>query len=186
MSIDEILLNAEEHMEKTLAVTHDEFASVRSGKASPDLVNNISVEAYGSHMKLKEIAAITTPDPRMIMIQPWDASNVDAIRKAIEESKIGINPIVDGKLIRLPIPPLSEERRHELVKTIKRIAEDGRVAIRNSRRHALEQVKASQKAGLITEDDVKIAEKDVQKLTDKYIEKIEQMISAKEAELMKV
>jgi ribosome recycling factor len=186
MSIEEILLNAEEHMEKTLGVTHDEFASIRSGKASPDLVNNIPVEAYGSHMKLKEIAAITTPDPRMIMIQPWDASNVDAIRKAIEESKIGINPIVDGKLIRLPIPPLSEEQRHELVKTVRRIAEDGRVAIRNSRRHALEQVKASQKNGAITEDDAKMAEKEVQKLTDKYIEKIGQLVLAKEAELMKV
>ncbi|MCS7064478.1 MAG: ribosome recycling factor [Methylacidiphilales bacterium] len=186
MSLDEILLHAEEHMEKTVAVTHDEFASVRSGKASADLVNNIPVDAYGTHMKLKELAAITTPDPRLILIQPWDASNVDPIRKAIEESKIGITPVIDGKLIRLPIPPLSQERRQELVKTIKRIAEDGRVAIRNTRRHALEQVKAAQKAGTLTQDDVKLAEKEIQKLTDTYIEKIDQMVASKETELMKV
>jgi ribosome recycling factor len=186
MSIEEILLNAEEHMEKTLGVTHDEFTSIRSGKASPDLVNNIPVEAYGSHMKLKELAAITTPDPRMILIQPWDAANVDPIRKAIDESKIGITPIIDGKLIRLPIPALSQERRQELVKTIKRIAEEGRIAIRNSRRHAIEQLKSSQKSNQISEDEIKSTEKEIQKLTDQYIQKIDQLLAAKEAELMKV
>ena len=186
MALDDILLDAEEKMIKSTEVISTEFAGIRTGKASPDLVTNLMVEAYGSHMRLKELAAVTTPDPRLILIQPWDAGTVDAVRKALEESKLGISPQVDGKLIRLPIPPLSEERRQDLVKATRKMAEEGRVSIRACRRHALDEVKKIQKAGEITEDQLEGAEKDVQKLTDQYVELIEKALAAKEAELMKV
>lgn len=173
-------------MIKSTEVITAEFAGIRTGKASPDLVTNIMVEAYGTHMRLKEMAAITTPDPRLILIQPWDAANVDPIRKALEESKLGISPQVDGKLIRLPIPPLSEERRQDLVKATRKLAEEGRVSIRANRRHALDEVKKIQKSGEITEDQLGDAEKEIQKLTDQYVAEIEKALTAKEAELMKV
>jgi ribosome recycling factor len=186
MSIDEVMMDAEEKMEKTVSVTKSEFTSIRTGKASPDLVSHLRIDAYGVTMTMKEVAAITTPDPRMILIQPWDVSNVDPIRKAIEESRIGITPMVDGKMIRLPIPALSEERRHDLVKTVKKLCEEGRVGIRNSRRIALDEIKRIQKAGEITEDDAERTEKEIQKLTDQYIAEVEKLMAAKEAELMKV
>jgi ribosome recycling factor len=149
-------------------------------------VTNLMVDAYGTHMRLKELAAVTTPDPRLILIQPWDAGTVDAVRKALEESKLGISPQVDGKLIRLPIPPLSEERRQDLVKAVRKMAEEGRVSIRANRRHALDEIKRIQKAGEITEDQLADAEKEVQKLTDQYVAEIDKGVTSKEAELMKV
>lgn len=186
MALDDILLDTEEKMMKSAEVVLNEFSRVRTGKASPDLVIGLTITAYGSSMKLREVAAVTTPSHDLIMIQPWDASNVDPIRKAIEESKIGITPQVDGKVIRLPIPPLSAERRQELVKTIHRMAEEGRVAIRANRRHGLDEIKKIQKAGEITEDQLAAAEKEVQKLTDQYSSEIDKAAEAKEAELMKV
>jgi ribosome recycling factor len=186
MAVDDILLEAEEKMIKSSEVIQTEFAGIRTGKASPDLVTNLMVEAYGSHMRLKELAAITTPDSRLILIQPWDASTVDAVRKALEESKLGISPQVDGKLIRLPIPPLSEERRQDLVKAVRKMAEEGRVSIRANRRHALDEIKKLHKSGEITEDQLGDAEKEVQKLTDQYVAEVEKGVIAKEAELMKV
>jgi ribosome recycling factor len=186
MALDDILLEAEEKMLKSAEVVQTEFAGVRTGKASPDLVTNLMVEAYGSHMRLKELAAVTTPDSRLILIQPWDAGTVDAVRKALEESKLGISPQVDGKLIRLPIPPLSEERRQDLVKAVRKMAEEGRVSIRANRRHALDEIKKIQKAGEITEDQLADAEKEVQKLTDQYVAEIDKGVTSKEAELMKV
>jgi ribosome recycling factor len=186
MALDDILLEAEEKMMKSVEVIQAEFGGIRTGKASPDLVTNMMVEAYGTNMRLKELAAVTTPDSRLILIQPWDATTVDPIRKAIEESKLGISPQVDGKLIRLPIPPLSEERRQDLVKAVRKIAEEGRVSIRANRRHALDEVKKSQKAGDITEDQLETAEKEVQKLTDQYVAEIEKDLVSKEADLLKV
>jgi ribosome recycling factor len=186
MALDDVLLEAEEKMLKTTEVIQGEFAGIRTGKASPDLVTNLMVEAYGTHMRLKEMAAVTTPDARLILIQPWDGSTVDAVRKALEESKLGITPMVDGKMIRLPIPPLSEERRQDLVKAVKKIAEEGRVAIRATRRHAMDEAKKIQKAGDITEDGLVDAEKEIQKLTDQYIAEIEKGLTTKEAELLKV
>ncbi len=186
MALDDILLEAEEKMVKSTEVIQGEFGGIRTGKASPDLVTNIMVEAYGTHMRLKEMAAVTTPDARLIMIQPWDGTNVDPIRKALEESKLGITPQVDGKLIRLPIPPLSEERRQDLVKAVRKMAEEGRVSIRANRRHAMDELKKIQKAGEITEDQLATAEKEVQKLTDQYVAQIDKEVTAKEAELMKV
>jgi ribosome recycling factor len=186
MALDDILLEAEEKMLKSTEVIQSEFGGIRTGKASPDLVTNIMVEAYGVQMRLREMAAVTTPDSRLILIQPWDGNNVDPIRKAIEESKLGITPMVDGKLIRLPIPSLSEERRQDLVKAVKKIAEEGRVSIRANRRHAMDEIKKIQKAGEITEDQLADGEKEVQKLTDQYIAEIEKTLVAKEAELLKV
>ena len=186
MALDDILLEAEEKMLKSAEVVQTEFAGVRTGKASPDLVTNLMVDAYGTHMRLKELAAVTTPDSRLILIQPWDAGTVDAVRKALEESKLGISPQVDGKIIRLPIPPLSEERRQDLVKAVRKMAEEGRVSIRANRRHAIDEIKKIQKAGEITEDQLTDGEKEVQKLTDQYVAEIEKTLTAKEAELMKV
>jgi len=187
MALDDVLLETEEKMLKTTEVLKEELAAIRTGKASPDLVSHIRVDAYGTSMVLRDMAAITTPEPRLLMVQPWDASNVDPIRKALEESKsLGITPLVDGKIIRLPIPELSEERRTDLVKTSKRIAEEGRVAIRGSRRHGMDAVKKMQKAGDLTEDQLNDAEGEIQKLTDQYVAEIDKMLEHKEAELMKV
>jgi ribosome recycling factor len=186
MDPDEILMNAEEGMEKAVDYMTHEFASIRTGKASPALVEGIDVEAYGSMMKIKQLAVISTPEPRMLVINPFDASTVQAIEKAIKESKIGINPSVDGKIIRLPIPALSEERRRDLVKTCKTIAEETRVRIRAARRDGMEGLKKAQKEGTITEDDLGTYEKDVQKLTDDYGKKVEDAVVAKEADIMKV
>ncbi len=186
MAADSILKQAEAKMAKVIDVVHTEFTGIRTGKASPDLVHHLTVDAYGSHVKLKEIAGITTPDPRTIMIQPWDGGLIDSIRKAIEESKLGITPMVDGKLIRLPIPAPSQERRDELITSIRKIAEEGRVSIRSNRRGALDDLKKAQKNKELTEDELTTHEKQVQKLTDQYIEKIDKLLTGKEADLMKI
>jgi len=184
--MDEILFSAEEGMEKALDFMKHEFAGVRTGKASPALVEGIDVDAYGSVMKLKQLALISTPEPRLIIIQPFDAANVKPIEKAINESKVGITPSVDGKLIRLPIPELSEERRKDLVKTIKTMAEETRVRIRAARRHAMDSAKKMQKDGGLTEDDLKSAETQIQKLTDKYVADVDTHVASKESDIMKI
>jgi ribosome recycling factor len=186
MALDDILLEAEEKMIKTEEVVQHEFSGVRTGKASPSLVENILVEAYGSQMRIRELAGITTPEPRMLMIQPWDASTVHAIEKAIQKSNLGLNPAVDKKFIRIVLPELSQERRQEFIKIVKKMAEDGRVAIRHVRRDALEQLKKDAKAGGVTEDQVEVAEKEVQKLTDQYIGKIDKHVEHKEKEILTV
>jgi ribosome recycling factor len=184
--MDELLLNAEEGMEKAFDFMKHEFSSVRTGKASPSLVDGIDVDAYGSVMKIKQLALISTPEPRLIVIQPFDASTMKPIEKAINESKIGISPVVDGKVIRLPIPELSEERRKDLVKTIKTMAEETRVRIRAARRHAMDTAKKMQKDGDLTEDDLKSGETQIQKLTDKYVADVDSQVAAKEADIMKI
>ena len=186
MDPDEILLETEADMEKGFEYMTHEFAAVRTGKASPAIVENIDVEAYGSSMKLKQLALITTPEPRLLVIQPFDASTTKDIEKAIKESKIGINPAVDGKIIRLPIPALSEERRKDLVKSIKQMAEEARVRIRSARREGMDLIKKVQKEGKITEDDLESYEKDVQRLTDGFVKKIDDAFNAKEADILKV
>lgn len=186
MDADEILLESEERMEKSLHKVQEDFHGVRTGKASPQLVEGIRVDAYGSIMRLKELAGITTPEARMLQIQPWDVSTVDPIRKAIEESNIGITPMVDGKIIRLPIPELSEERRKELIKIVRKIAEDGKVAMRHIRRHTLDQLKKEQKSSNLTEDNLKVAEKETQTLVDKYTGQIDEIMKSKEEELLQV
>lgn len=186
MPIDDILLEAEEKMEKTEHVVVNEFASIRTGKASPSMVENILVEVYGSHMRLRELAGITAPESRMLMIQPWDQASVGPIEKAIQKANLGLNPSVQGKFIRIFIPDLSTEQRERFVKALKKMAEDGRVAVRHVRRDALEALKKDAKAGGVTEDEVEQAEKDIQKLTDQYSAKIDQHVAHKEKEIMTV
>ena len=184
--MDEILFTAEEAMDKALDFMKHEFSSVRTGKASPALVEGIDVDAYGSSMKLKQLALSSTPEARLIVITPFDVSTAKAIEKAINESKVGITPSVDGKIIRLPIPELSEERRKDLVKTIKTMAEETRVRIRAARRHAMEAATKMQNDGGLTEDDLKSAETQIQKLTDKYVADVDSQVGSKEAEIMRV
>lgn len=186
MTGDEILLEAEEAMEKGVEYMLHEFAAVRTGKASPALVENIDVEAYSTSMKLKQLALISTPEPRLILIQPFDASVAKDIERALKESKIGITPAVDGKLIRLPIPELSEERRRELVKTVRQMAEEARVRIRSSRRAGIDEIKKTEKEGEITEDERHDLEHEIQKLTDKYVKEVDSHTESKEVDIMKV
>src|SRR5436853_7158587 len=152
MTLDDILLEAEEKMIKTEEVVQHEFSGVRTGKASPSLVENILVEAYGSQMRIRELAGITTPEPRMILIQPWDAGTLHPIEKAIQKSNLGLNPTVDKKFIRIVLPELSAERRVEFTRVVTKMAEDGRVAIRHVRRDALEALKKDAMSGRVTED----------------------------------
>lgn len=186
MALQDILDDMELRMMKSLEVIQDEFSKIRTGKASPSLVENIQVEAYGGHMRMRELASITTPEARLIVIQPWDAQNVQAVEKAIQKSGLGLNPHVDGKIIRIPIPELSEERRKELDKVVKKMAEDGRVAVRHVRRDAIEAAKKEQKAGKITEDDLDRAEAEIQKKTDEYIGQIDSELTKKEKEILTV
>jgi len=186
MPVDDILLEAEEKMLKTEEVVQHEFSGVRTGKASPALVENILVEVYGSQMRIRELGGITTPEPRMLVIQPWDAQTTHPIEKAIQKANLGLNPSVQGKIIRIVLPELSEERRQEFVKVVHKMAENGRVAIRHVRRDAIEHLKKESKAGGIPEDDEKHAEAEVQKLTDQYIKKIDDHLAHKEKEIMTV
>jgi ribosome recycling factor len=186
MTLDDILLEAEEKMEKTEQVLLHEFAGVRTGKASPGLVEGIVVDAYGSQMRVRELAGITTPEPRMLVIQPWDANMLHPIEKAIQKSSLGINPAIDKKIIRLVFPELSTERRQEFVKIVKKMAEDARVAVRHIRRDALEHLKKAAKGGGVTEDEEEHAEKEVQKLHDQYIAKVDDHVVKKEKEILTV
>jgi ribosome recycling factor len=186
MALDDILLEAEEKMTKTELVVQHEFSGMRTGRASPVLVENIMVEAYGSQMRIRELAGITTPEARVLMIQPWDISTVHPIEKAILKSNLGVTPTVQGKVIRLVLPELSQERRHEMVKIVRKMAEDGRVAVRHVRRDSIEAVKKESKGGGIAEDQVDGAEKEIQKLTDEYTAKIDAHLAAKEKEIMTV
>ena len=184
MPIDDILFEAEDKMTKTEHVVQTEFAGVRTGKASPSLVENIMVDAYGAQMRIRELAGITTPEPRVLVIQPWDVNTLHPIEKAIQKSNLGLNPAIDKKLIRIVFPELSQERRLEFTKIVKKMAEDGRVAVRHVRRDALEHLKREGKAGGVTEDEVQHTEKEIQKLTDEYITKIDAHLVHKEKEIM--
>lgn len=188
MDIDTILLETEDAMAKAVEHMIHEFAAVRTGKATPALVENIDipVQAYGSSMKLKQLAMITTPEARLLAVQPFDPSTIRDIERGLRESKLGINPAVDGKMIRLPIPELSEERRRDLVKVVKTYAEDGRIRVRACRRDGMEGLKKLQKDGQITEDDLRREEKSVQELTDKHTKMVDAALEKKEQEIMTV
>src|SRR5258708_4710012 len=186
MSTDDIWLEAEDQMIKTEQVVANEFSSVRTGKASASLVENIQVEVYGSMMRIRELAGITTPESRMLVIQPWDVASIQPIEKAIQKANLGLSPAVQGKLIRLAFPELSTERRQEFVKIIKKMSEDGRVAIRHVRRDALELLKKAKASGGVGEEEIESAEKEIQKLTDQYISKIDAQVVSKEKEIMTV
>jgi ribosome recycling factor len=186
MTLDDILLEAEEKMIKTEQVVVNEFSGVRTGKASAGLVDNILVEVYGSNMRIRELAGITTPEPRTLAIQPWDVNSLHAIEKAIQKSNLGLSPTIQGKIIRIFFPELSQERRQEFVKIIRKMAEDGRVAVRHVRRDAMELLKKHAHDSGTTEDEVKKAEKELQKLTDDYSAKIDTHVVTKEKEIMTV
>jgi ribosome recycling factor len=186
MDRDDILLEAEMSMEKSVDYLVHEFSGVRTGKASPALVENIDVQAYGSIMKLKQLALITTPESRLLVLQPFDAGTVQDIERALKESKIGITPAVDGKIIRLPIPELSEERRKELAKSLGKMAEEARVRVRSNRRTALDEAKKLKAGGGMSEDDLRHLDDEIQKLTDRFVKSIDDHLKHKEAEIMKV
>ncbi len=185
-SIDDVLMETEEKMEKSLEFVQEQFSGLRTGKASPALVENIQVSYYGAMTRLREMAGISTPESRLIVINAYDPTALGSIEKAILAANLGITPMNDGRVIRIPVPELSEERRIEMTKLAKRMAEEGRVAVRNVRREANEQVKGLEKSGNATEDDRDEALKSVQKLTDDYIQKIDVAAKAKEHEMMSV
>ena len=173
-------------MDKTLEVLSSEFAAVRAGRANASVLDRITVEYYGVDTPINQVATISSPDPRTLTISPWDASLLKGIEKAIQASDLGINPQNDGRLIRLTFPQLTEERRKELTKQVKKYGEESKVAIRNIRRDAMEYYKKAQKKSEITEDDLKNVEKDMQELTDQYIKDIDKLCAGKEKELMEI
>ena len=182
----EVLLAAEEKMDKCVDFLQQELGGLRTGKASPSLVENITVDYYGTSSRLRDIANISTPEPRLIVISPFDPSSLGTIEKAITAANIGITPMNDGRLIRVPIPELSEERRKDLVKVAGRTTEEQRVAVRNVRREANDQLKSLQKDGKITEDDRDEGLEEVQQLTDSHVKQMDDMLSAKEKEVLEV
>ena len=184
--IDDILQDAEDRMKKSLAAFKRELAGIRTGKATTTLLDSVKVECYGQVMPLNQVASISVPESRLILVQPWDRTIVADVEKAIHKSDLGLVPNTDGNVIRIAIPPLTEERRKELVKVVRKQAEDARVSIRNIRRDANESLKKAQKDGSISEDDSHKAMDKVQKLTDKYIGEIEETLKSKEAEIMEV
>ncbi len=185
-TLDDVLLETEERMDSAVRFLADELSRLRTGKASPALVENVQVDYYGTQTRLRELANISTPEPRLIVINPYDPSSVREIEKAILAANLGVTPVADGKVIRVPIPELSEERRQELTKVVRRIAEEQRVAVRNVRRDANERIKALQKDGKITEDERDDGLKEVQKLTDDHIRRIDEMAREKEKEVMDI
>ena len=182
--MDEIILEANEKMEKTIENLLERFKTIRAGRANPAILNKLTVEYYGTATPINQVAGISVPEARLIVIQPWDGSVLKEIERAILASDIGITPNNDGKVIRLNFPELNEERRKELVKDIKKMGEEAKVAVRQVRRDGLDEFKKQQKDSLITEDDLKQAEDQVQKLTDKYVEEIDKLTDAKEKEVM--
>nr|PZN30244.1 MAG: ribosome recycling factor [Actinomycetota bacterium] len=182
--IGDLLREAEQKMEQAVEHTATEFATVRTGRANPQILHRIQVEYYGTPTPLVQLASISVPEPRMLVVQPFDASALSNIEKAIQQSDLGVNPTNDGKVIRVVFPSLTEERRKELVKIVKNMAEEGRVAIRNVRRHAKADMEALH--GEISDDDIRRGEEELQKLTDRYIEKIDGLLQNKEQELLEV
>lgn len=183
---DTVLKDADSKMLKCVDATRAEFSSIRTGRATPALLDRLHVEAYGAAVPLKQIASVSTPDPRTLVIAAFDRNTVGDIKKAIEKSDLGLTPNVDGNAIRLGIPPLSEERRRDLVKVVKKKAEDGRIAVRNVRHKAHDDLKAQLKDHRITEDDGKRLQEQLQKLTDRYVKEIDQIVASKEKEIMEV
>lgn len=184
--IKEIIKETENHMKGAIEATKHEFQGVRTGRANPGILDRVTVEYYGTPTPLSQVASINTPDFRTIVVQPWDKSILGAIEKTIQKADLGLNPINDGSVIRLPIPQLTEERRKELVKLIKKESEEKKIAIRNLRRDANDKVKALEKEGKVSEDDSKKALEEIQKLTDKYILEIDKLVEIKDKEIMEV
>ena len=184
--INEILSHTESRMEKTKEVLRRDLAGIRTGRASPAFVKPIKVEYEGMIIPLEQLAMISVPEPRLIVIQPWDKNAIPAIEKAILKSDLGVTPVVDGMVIRLPLPELTEERRRELVKLVNKRVEEARIAVRNIRRDALEEIREKQRNKEISEDEARRAQNQLQKITDKFIEALNKLGKEKEAELMEL
>ena len=178
--------NIKEKMEKTISVLSEKFSEVRAGRANPAILNKVKIDYYGTPTPINQVAGVSVPEARLIVIQPWDASVLKEIEKAILASDIGINPNNDGKVIRLAFPELNEERRKELAKDVRKMAEDAKVAVRSIRREGMDTAKQEQKDGEMTEDELKQAENEIQKITDKSIEEIDKILETKEKEIMSI
>ena len=184
--MDTIIRQTEDRMKKSLSALEEEFNTLRTGRASPALFDKIRVEYYGNPTPLNQVATISVPEARLVVIQPWEKSIIGDIEKAIQKSELSVNPSNDGKVIRINIPPLTEERRKEYVKVAKNMAEQSRVSIRNVRRDANDELKKAQKDGALSEDELKRAEDDVQKLTDRYVDDVNTLLEAKEKEILEI
>jgi ribosome recycling factor len=182
--IDKVLEETGDRMEKSLGAFKRELAGIRTGRATTTLLDSVKVDAYDQQMPLNQVASVSVPESRMILVQPWDRTIVSAVEKAIHKADLGLVPNTDGNVIRLVIPPLTEERRHDLVKIVRKQAEEARVSVRNVRRDANESLKKAQKDGTISEDDSHKAVDEVQEITDKYVEQIDKVLKAKEDEIM--
>lgn len=181
-----VINDAKVHMQKTVDATRREFGGIRTGRATPALLERITVEYYGVQTPINQVATVTAPDPRLLIVQPWDKSLIKDLERALLKSELGLVPSSDGAVIRLPIPSLTEERRRELVKVVRKQAEEGRVAIRNIRRDHKAKLEHLEKDGKVSEDDNRRATDELQKLTDRYVKEIDTLLSAKEAEIMEV
>lgn len=186
MTVQTSLSEGGDRMQKAVAHLKEDLSSIRTGRASPAVLNRVTVEYYGAPVPLNQLSTITVPEPRLLMIAPFDKSSMSLIEKAIQSSDVGVTPSNDGNVIRLAFPPLTEERRKELVKTVHHRAEEGRVAVRNVRRHAKEELEKLERESAISEDDLKRAEKELQKLTDQFVAEIDEIQRHKEQELMEV
>ncbi|MCI1857919.1 MAG: ribosome recycling factor [Sporolactobacillus sp.] len=186
MAQEDVLKAASQRMEKSVAAFRRELVTIRAGRANPSILNKVTAEYYGAETPVKQLASITAPEPRLLVIQPYDPSSLAEIERGILKSDLGITPTNDGKVIRIAIPPLTEERRNQLVKLVHKTAEEAKIAIRNIRREANEQIKKMEKANELTKDDVRDFEEDVQKLTNKTIEKIDKVSTDKEKEIMDI
>lgn len=184
--IELILEETTEKMGNAYSALEREFGRIRTGRASPSLLEGISVEYYGSMVPIRQVANVSVPEPRLLVVQPWDRNALPAIEKAINKSELGLNPMNDGVVIRLPIPALTEERRKELVKIVRKLAEENRVSVRNARRQEIDEMRKLQKSGDITEDDLHRGMEKIQELTDTHIEKIDEFLKEKEEEIMEV
>jgi ribosome recycling factor len=185
-AIEEFLADAKRRMDRSIEATHNEFNSIRTGRASPALLDRITIDYYGTATPLKSLASISAPEPRLLVVQPFDPSAIKNIERAVQESDLGLTPSNDGKVVRLPIPPLTEERRKDLVKIVRRVAEDGKVAIRNVRRDVMQHLKELVVNGDVGDDEERRAEQQVQKITDEHTKSIDDLLKVKEAEIMEV
>ncbi|MEE9555526.1 MAG: ribosome recycling factor [candidate division Zixibacteria bacterium] len=184
--LKQIYQETNQKMEKALEATSRELANIRTGKATTTILDGIKVEYYGTPTPLKQVASVSAPDPKLLVVQPWEKNIVPDIVKAIQKADLGLNPVVEGNVIRLPVPALNEERRREMVKLVKKFGEEGKISMRNIRRDAIEKLKKAEKDSEIPEDDSHIGQKKVQEFTDDYTSKIDTILEAKEAEVMEV
>jgi ribosome recycling factor len=185
-AIEDFLADAKRRMDRSIEATHNEFNSIRTGRASPALLDRITIDYYGTPTPLKSLASISAPEARLLVVQPFDPGAIKNIERAVQESDLGLTPSNDGKVVRLPIPALTEERRKDLVKVVRRVAEDGKVAIRNVRRDVMQHLKELVVNGAVGDDEERRAEQQVQKITDEHTKSIDDLLKVKEAEIMEV